>query len=40
MQMLGGSPGGRCLGGMLLSLAKLCHRDGQVEETGQQRADG
>ena len=28
MQMLGCSPGGRCLGGVLLSLAKLGHRGG------------
>jgi hypothetical protein len=39
MQLLGRSPGGRCLGGMLLSLAKLGHRGGQVE-AGQQRGDG
>jgi hypothetical protein len=28
MQMLGCSPGGRCLRGVLLSLAKLGHRSG------------
>ena len=39
VQMLGCSPGGRCLCGVLLSLAKLSNRSGQVEETGQQRGD-
>ncbi len=40
MQVLGCSPGGRCLRCVLLRLAKLGHRGGQVEETGQQRGDG
>jgi hypothetical protein len=40
MQMLSSSPGGRCLRGVLLSLAKLGHRGGQVEEAGHQRDDG
>jgi hypothetical protein len=35
MQMLSCAPGGRCLRGVLLSLAKLGHRGGQVEEAGQ-----
>lgn len=34
MQMLSCSPGGRCLHGVLLSLAKLGHRSSQVEEAG------
>ena len=40
VQMLSCSPGGRCLRSVLLSLAKLAHRGGQVEETGHQRGDG
>jgi len=40
IQMLGCSPGGRCLRGVLLSLAKLGHRRGQLEEAGQQPGDG
>ncbi len=40
MQMLCRSPGGCCLRSVLLSLAKLGHRGGQVEETGHQRSDG
>src|SRR5437879_7009 len=40
MQMLCRSPGSRCLRGVLLSLAKLGHRGGQVEETGHQRGNG
>jgi hypothetical protein len=40
MQMLGSSPGGRCLRRVLLSLAKLSHRGGQVEEIGHQDGDG
>jgi hypothetical protein len=39
MQMLGGSPGGRCLRSVLLSFAQLGHGDGQVEEAGQQDGD-
>jgi len=38
--MLSCSPGGRCLRSVLLSLAKLAHRGGQVEETGHQRGNG
>jgi len=40
MQMLGCSPGGRCLRSVLLSPAKLGHRGGQVEKTGHQHGDG
>jgi len=40
MQMLCRSPGCCCLRSVLLSLAKLGHRGGQVEETGHQRSDG
>jgi hypothetical protein len=40
MQMLGRCPGDRRLCSVLLSLAKLGHRGGQVEEAGQQRGDG
>jgi hypothetical protein len=35
MQMLSCAPGGRCLRGVLLSLAQLDHRGGQVEEARQ-----
>jgi hypothetical protein len=35
MQMLGCSPSCRCLRCVLLSLAKLGHRGGQVEKAGQ-----
>lgn len=40
MQMLRRSPGGCCLRGVLLSLAKLGHCGGQVEETGHQPGNG
>jgi hypothetical protein len=40
MQMLCRSPGSRRLRGVLLSLAKLGHRSGQVKEAGHQRGDG
>jgi hypothetical protein len=39
MQMLRRSPGGRCLRGVLLGLAKLGHCSDQVEETGHQRGN-
>jgi hypothetical protein len=40
MQMLSCPPSGRCLRSVLLSLAKLGHSGGQVEEAGQQGGDG